>query len=378
MYSEAKEDTAANDAKVNAYIAAPQLANEYRILKKTLTQDLYDKMKAKRTPGGASLWTCLKSGIICPDSKMGIYAADREAYDVFEEVFEPMILAYFNTKTYHPTADFGDLSKKEIRDALDLAALDTNNDMIVSTRVRVARNVDGVPYAATLTPEARCAVEDQIVKATAKFTGEELSGKYMYLKDIDEATQAQMVEDHILFHCKDEYIREAGMFGDWPNGRGAFYNAKKTLMIWVNEEDHMRIICLQKGNNLLQVYTRLNSALQSLDQQLKVATHKKWGFLASCPTNVGTGLRASVHIKIPLTSSLPFFKDLCDDMAIDIRGIHGEHSESTEGIFDISNRRRFGLTEFAAISEMARGVKNLIRIEKALQMMLEKGKAEKK
>lgn len=332
MYQTCKETATENDAGVVEYIRAKPLDVEYRILKKNLTEQNWEKNKTKKTPSGAGLWDCLKSGIKMPDSKMGIYACDRESYDVFEEIFEPMILQYFNTKSYHPGKNYGDLSQKECRDQLDLAAVDTDN-MILSTRVRVARNVDKVPYAAKISPKDRLKVEDMIVECTKKFDGD-LAGSYVYMKDLSEEKQKEMVLNHILFHNRDDYIREAGMFDDWPNGRGAFYNAdtEKKAMIWVNEEDHMRVICLQKGNDLLEVYSRLIRLLGFVESHLKIAEHKKWGFLASCPTNVGTGLRASVHIKIPLVSALPSFKDLCRDMNIDIRGVHGEHSESSDGI----------------------------------------------
>lgn len=372
MYQNQKESATENDAAVMEYIKSAPLENEYRILKRHLTAAVWEKYKTKKTPSGATLWDCIKSGIKMPDSKMGIYACDRESYDVFEELFQPMILDYFQTKSFHPGKNYGDLSKKENRDVLDLKSVDTGN-MIVSTRVRVARNVDAVAYAAKISPKDRIDVEDKIVQTTKKFTGD-LEGGYMYMKDIPAAKQEEMVNNHILFHCKDEYIREAGMFDDWPNGRGVFYNKdqEKRAMLWVNEEDHMRVICLQKGNDLLEVYSRLIRLLGFVESNLKIAEHKKWGFLASCPTNVGTGLRASVHVKIPLVSADPNFKELCKDMNIDIRGVHGEHSESSDGTYDISNKNRFGRSEFEALSEMAKGVKNLLRIEQALQRAAKK------
>lgn len=376
MFKAAKDESSEHDEEVLAYIKAPNLPNEYRVLKQNLGEDLWNQLKTKRTPSGASLWDCLKSGVLMPDSKMGIYGCDAESYDVFNALFEPMIKQYFNLNIYHPGKNYGDLSKKENRDELDLAAVDTDNT-IVSTRVRVARNLQGFAYAAKISDKDRLAVEDSIVQTTKKFDGD-LAGKYVYMKDLSAEEQAKMVNDHILFHNRDEYIQKAGMFNDWPNGRGAFYNndvfktdessgVAKKAMLWVNEEDHMRVICLQKGNNLLEVYSRLIRLLGFVEGNLKVAEHPKWGFLASCPTNVGTGLRASVHIRIPLTSALPSFKDLCRDMNIDIRGVHGEHSESSDGTFDISNKRRFGISEFDALTEMTKGVKNLLRIEQALK-----------
>jgi len=257
------------------------------------------------------------------------------------------------------------LSDHDTRRLFDLAAVD-DCDMIVSTRVRVARNLEEYSYAATLTKGDRLKVEDEIVQGTKMFTGD-IAGEYTYLKDIPDDKQKEMVANHLLFHNLDLYIKEAGMFDDWPNGRGVFMSHKKDFMVWVNEEDHMRVISLQKGNDLLACYGRLVNALDVLGQQVKLDKGMGKGYMASCPTNLGTGMRASVHIKIPLTSQMDGFSELCRDMRIDIRGIHGEHSESVGGIFDISNCDRYGLTEKEALGIMCRGVKNLIRIEKALQ-----------
>lgn len=365
MYQQQKGNDGEFDKLCYEYIDAECPCHDRRILKKILTRSLFDKLKTKRTPSGGTLWDCIKSGILCPDSKMGAYCCDMESLDTFGELFEPMILTYFNTNQYHPESDYGDLTNEETMDMLDLAKLDTDNTMIVSTRVRVARNLLGYSYAARLTGEQRCEVESKIAEGTKKFTGD-LAGKYTTLGDYSDEKQLQMVQDHILFHNRDEYIEKAGMYGDWPKGRGVFYNEAGNFMIWVNEEDHMRVISLQKGNDMLKCYGRLVSAINELSKVMQLAIHPKFGCMSSCPTNLGTGLRASVHIKIPKTSALKCFEALCRDMRIDIRGIHGEHSESSDGTFDISNKRRFGMSEIACLGEMTRGVKNLIRIEKAL------------
>lgn len=356
---------AAQEKQTQEYIASKPAENDQRILKKFLTKERYEKLSKKTTKNGGTLWSCVKSGVLCPDSKMGAYICDKDALDVYEELFEPMILTYFNTNSYHPETNYGDLTNPDVSDLLDLAKLDCDNDMIVSTRVRVARNLEGHAYAACLTNAERCEVESKIAKGTENFTGD-LKGKYTTLGTWDDKTQLNMVENHLLFHNRDEYIEKAGMYGDWPKGRGAFYNEAGNFMIWVNEEDHMRIISLQKGNDLLACYKRLVNAINALQKVVPIAYHKKWGAVASCPTNVGTGLRASVHLKLPKVSALPCFEAFCRDMRVDIRGIHGEHSESSDGTFDISNKRRFGMSEIDCLGEMARGVKNLIRFEKAL------------
>ena len=353
-----------NEKQVLEYIKTGG-KDDKRALARHLTKEKWEQLKNLTTRGGGTLWDCIKSGILCPDSKMGAYLCDRESVDVFEPLFEPMILTYFNTNQYHPESNFGDLESSEIKELLDLKRLDSDNSMIVSTRVRVARNLEGYAYAARLTKAERMEVESKIAEGTKGFTGD-LAGEYNTLGNYSDQKQAEMVENHILFHNRDEYIEKAGMYGDWPTGRGVFYNKEGNFMIWVNEEDHMRVISLQKGNDMLACYGRLVRAVNQLNKLMPLAYHKKWGMMSSCPTNLGTGLRASVHIKIPKVSALKCFESLCKDMRIDIRGIHGEHSESSDGTFDISNKRRFGMSEIDCLGEMARGVKNLIRIEKAL------------
>ncbi|KAJ8315076.1 hypothetical protein KUTeg_007226 [Tegillarca granosa] len=99
---------------------------------------------------------------------------------------------------------------------------------------------------------------------------------------------------------------------------------------------------------------------------LEFARLDKYGFLTFCPTNLGTAMRASVHIKIPKLSKQPDFKDFCNKLQLQPRGIHGENTESVGGVYDISNKRRLGLTEFEAITEMKDGIMKIMEREKEL------------
>lgn len=95
------------------------------------------------------------------------------------------------------------------------------------------------------------------------------------------------------------------------------------------------------------------------------------GYISSCPTNLGTGLRASVHIKLPkLSTRKEAFQAIADKYSVQIRGVHGEHSESSDAVFDISNKRRLGLSEKQLIQDMYDGVKAMIKAEK--ELVLEK------
>jgi len=103
---------------------------------------------------------------------------------------------------------------------------------------------------------------------------------------------------------------------------------------------------MQPGADILAVFTRLSIAAAEIEKKAKFAHDEHLGYITSCPTNLGTALRASVHIKLPLLSKdKAQFNKIADQFYVQIRGIHGEHSESDDGTYDISNKRRLGRSE---------------------------------
>lgn len=145
-----------------------------------------------------------------------------------------------------------------------------------------------------------------------------------------------------------------------------FINRARTFVVWVNEEDHVRIISIQSGANLKEVYGRLVRGIKILEKTLNFVRHEKFGYLTFCPTNIGTGLRASVHVKLPKLAASGKLKPLCESLNLQPRGVHGEHSESEGGVYDISNKVRIGKTEFELVNSMWNGVKKLLDEEFAL------------
>lgn len=112
----------------------------------------------------------------------------------------------------------------------------------------------------------------------------------------------QLIEDHFLFKEGDRFLESSGLNRDWPAGRGIFHNKEKTFLIWVNEEDQLRIISMQKGADIGAVFKRLSIAATLIEKEAKFARDDHLGYITSCPTNLGTALRASVHIKLPMLS----------------------------------------------------------------------------
>jgi len=184
---------------------------------------------------------------------------------------------------------------------------------------------------------------------------------------MSEEDRKQLIEDHFLFKEGDRFLESSGLNRDWPSGRGIFHNKEKSFLVWVNEEDQLRIISMQKGADILAVFTRLSNAATLIEKEAKFAHDEHLGYITSCPTNLGTALRASVHIKLPfLAKNKEAFNKIADEFYVQIRGIHGEHTETDDGVFDISNKRRLGRSEKDLVQDMYNGVKAMISAEKNL------------
>eukprot|EP01083_Nonionella_stella_P242851 846766_1 len=344
------------------------------LLKKYLTRQIFDKLKSQKTEQGCDLQSCIQSGIDNLDSGTGIYASDSDAYVVFSDLFNPIIMDYHKLDSLdgfkHPKQNF------VFNDSFP-ADLDPDGKFIISTRVRVARNVNGYPLRGGMNEQQTMELEQKLKDILEGFDDEDLKGKYYPLVGMDESTRKQLVEDHFLFKKGDRFLESAGINNFWPNGRGIFFNNNKTFLVWVNEEDQLRIISMEQGANIKAVFNRLEKAVKAINEKLQFAYNKQLGYLTACPTNIGCGERASVHIKVPLTSQK---KDLFNDIAkrnnLQIRGIHGEHSESSGGIYDVSNKRRLGITEWDGVKDLINGCKELIESESKLQA--ESGGDEKK
>jgi len=334
------------------------------LVKKYLTDQVYAACKDKKTKLGGTVGHCIVSGAEQLDSNSGLYCSDPEAYDTFAELCDPIVKDYhqfpMDKPIKHPAPDFGDIEN------LTFGNLDPDNKFVVSTRVRVGRSAAGLPFPPLETKEQRREIEAKIKKAFEKMTGD-FAGKYYSLATMTKEEEAQLIADHFLFNNSDRFAASAGVYRDWPDARGIFFNNAKTFLVWVNEEDHYRIISMQKGGDLAAVFKRLVTGIRLIEKEVAFAHSDRLGYVTFCPTNLGTTLRASVHVAVPkLASDQAAFKALCDQYNLQPRGIHGEHTESVGGVYDISNKRRLGLTEIEAVTEMANGVKAIIAKEASL------------
>ncbi|KAL1468749.1 hypothetical protein MTO96_025193 [Rhipicephalus appendiculatus] len=268
-------------AKLEAGFKKLQDAKDCKsLLKKYLTKEVFDKLKTRKTAMGATLLDVIQSGVENLDSGVGIYAPDAESYRVFADLFDPVIQDYhkFKPTDRHPPTNFGDLST--------LKDVDPTNDFVVSTRIRCARSLQGYPFNPCLTEPQYREMEMKVV-STLTSLEDELSGTYYPLTGMDKKVQQQLIDDHFLFKEGDRFLQAANACRFWPTGRGIYHNDAKTFLVWVNEEDHLRIISMQKGGNIRNVFSRLVKAVKAIEKKLPFSRDDRFGYLTFCPTNLG-------------------------------------------------------------------------------------------
>lgn len=346
----------------------PDIKSKHSLVAKHVTKEKWDKLCNIQTKtSGFTLAKAIACAVEFDDQHCGIYAGDEDSYKDFADVFDPII------REYHGLPD--EFSHTSDMDATKIKGTIHTNAPVHSTRIRVGRSIEGFGLSPGITREQRLAMEGLMKNAFANLAGE-LSGNYYPLLGMEESVRQQLVDDHFLFVSGDKNLIAAGMERDWPEGRGIFHNASKTFLTWVNEEDQLRIISMQKGGDVNQVFTRLATGIKAIQDSVKGESGKdfqlsdKFGYLHSCPTNLGTGMRASVHIDLPgwTAEGVDTLKKRCEELSVQPRGTRGESGGQTGCTFDISNKHRLGYTEVQLVQTMIDSVNTLYTEDLELQI----------
>ena len=298
------------------------------------------------------------------DSFVGCHAGDMESYDDFADFFHPVIEAYhkgFSMK--EGSALTGTPSERMDPDKISVDLTDTAHDKIASTRIRVARNLSMFPLNPGGSRESREQVADLMAKVYAGIPADsDLAGDfYLHTKMSNDERQA-LIDGHFLFCGKDRMQAASGYHEHWPHGRGVYLNTAQTFINWVNEGDHLRIISMEMGGDVRGVFARLSAGAKAIEDGVRAISgvddvfmmHPKFGAVTCCPSNIGTGMRGSVHIMVPkLIKAIGFdeIDRLCRARNCQARGSTGEHSEVVDRI-DVSNWRRIGLPEYELVEDM--------------------------
>merc|ERR1712035_273926 len=297
----------------------PEIKSKHSLVAKYVTEPIWEKLnRAKTVTSGFSLAKAIACAVEFNNQHCGIYAGDWDSYKVFADVFDPIIQEYHGISA--DSVHTSDMDVGKIKGNIVAGA------PVHSTRIRVGRSIDGFGLSPGITKEQRLGVENLMKKAFANLKGD-LAGTYFPLTGMGEKVRQQLVDDHFLFVSGDRNLIAAGMERDWPEGRGIFHNKDKTFLTWVNEEDQLRIISMQSGGDVKAVFDRLARGIKAVQDSVKKESGKdfmldaKCGFIHACPTNLGTGMRASVHVDLPgyTKAGSQKLKDRCEDLHLQPR-----------------------------------------------------------
>lgn len=228
-------------------------------------------------------------------------------------------------------------------------------DKVLSTRIRLARNLQGVPFAHRARDEQLQGVLMSVAGAaqrTAAFRG----GLLLRMTELDPVERQVLVERHLVSH----------ELSDGQRPRGLLVAADDRLSLMINEEDHLRLQSMAPGFQLAEAWAQADSADDELDPSLDFAFSDEIGFLTSCPTNAGTGLRASVLLHLPalmlLNEIQPVRKGI-EHVGLNVRGMYGEHSESMGNLLQVSNQITLGRSEQESIESLERVTREILETE---------------
>jgi len=341
------------------------------------TQEIWDQYKDQVSTGPAK-WTlarAINTGVMNPTSFVGCHAGDAESWDDYKDFFYPVIEAYHKGFSMSAGSNLpGTASERMDPAKISVKLSDTAKEKIVSTRIRIARNLSMFPLNPGGSRETREQIADLMDKVYKTLEGTELAGNFYRHSTMSDEQRQELIDGHQLFRGKDKMQAASGYHEHWPHGRGVFLKPDKTFVNWVNEGDHIRIISMQAGGDVEEVFARLSLGAKLIEEGVKKETgvegepfmmHPKFGAITCCPSNLGTGMRGSVHILVPkLIKSIGF--DAIDKMAREAncqaRGSSGEHSEVIDRI-DVSNWRRIGLPEYELVEDMIKFVNVLAKME---------------
>ncbi|MCP4631507.1 MAG: protein arginine kinase [candidate division Zixibacteria bacterium] len=233
----------------------------------------------------------------------------------------------------------------------------TESEIVLSSRTRFARNISGLrfpPSAPKEDAEKALSMTSEVIESNSEL----FDGRFFLVKDIDVVDRSFLIERHLV---SPEFIQ------DCP-GRGLYIGTNERICIMINEEDHLRIQAISSGLDVEGSFNFACNYDDSLSQKLDFDFDANFGYLTSCPTNVGTGLRASVLIHLPglvLTRDIDNVIARITKLGLAVRGFYGEGTDVSGNLFQVSNQTTLGRTEGDIVESIQKVTVQIIEYENA-------------
>ena len=228
------------------------------------------------------------------------------------------------------------------------------SDVVISTRIRLARNLKQYPFPARLDTTSRLAVNEVIRKAVPAAAGL----RYIEMKTLTQAQIVAFAEKHVI----------SPEFASSADGRALLLSADEELSVMLNEEDHIRLQVMLPGLALEQAYDTADKLDTAINEQVEYAFDERLGYLTQCPTNLGTGMRASVMLHLPAlaaTNRIGALGSTVSKLGLTIRGAYGEGTAPMGDLYQVSNQVTLGISEKAAMENLKTIVLQIAAQERA-------------
>lgn len=246
-----------------------------------------------------------------------------------------------------------------------------DDGIVLTSRIRLARNIDKIPFPHIMDQkQAGGVIDDVFSSITQSNAMMKNEFKQIKLRDLNSLDRLSMVEKHIISIDLAKNHEKAGLL----------INKDEDVSIMINEEDHIRLQVLYPGLQLKKAYEYASRLDDLIEEKVTYAFDNELGYLTSCPTNLGTGMRASVMLHLPaltITKNITNILNTVSQIGMTIRGIYGEGSNIMGNMYQISNQVTLGLSEEEILNNLEAITKKIVDQEmKARSVLLEKQKDE--
>lgn len=234
-------------------------------------------------------------------------------------------------------------------------------DIAITSRIRLARNFADIPFSAKMSTKH----QNELIQRMQEVISSDNAYKLMFadMTSMHPIDRISLMERHLI----------SPDLAETKENCGAYINEDENLSIMVNEEDHVRIQAIFPGIQLEKAFNICNDIDTVISEKADYAFDNKYGFLTSCPTNLGTGMRASVMLHLPALVMTGYIKSIlesCNKVGVAVRGIYGENSEAVGDMFQVSNQISLGRKEEETIASIDGICKQIIDRERALRLQL--------
>lgn len=236
------------------------------------------------------------------------------------------------------------------------------SDVVISTRIRLARNIAGIPFTNRFTPNQ---AENILQKIEEIIPTLGYGLKVIRMKNCDGVTKQSLVEKHMI---SPEFANAKPV-----ETKAIILNEEENICIMIGEEDHLRLQVFHEGLDLENVLNLAVEIDEKLNEKLNYACHAEYGYLTACPTNVGTGMRASVMVHLPglsLTGNIGKVLNVVGNFGMTIRGVYGEGTQSKGDIYQISNNQTLGVSEKEIVKSLKMMTEKVIAQERMARKVL--------